>query len=247
MKSAMKNSLLMLSICLIVILGCDDTFVNPTAKSPVITYFDGKFVNWNKGNDHRILFLGAPDIWNSDKIYASSIIDSNGNFFMSNFDSPSEAWLQNPAYPTFINGLSFKEYTLVCSDSNAKVVYGELIIVKDTSNWRVAEVYRQNFSYNYYINEGLLKHGDFITNYIYADRDVNLTGKIKYTYSDSIFHREANMTYNYNLYFKKGWNQRITYIVSNKVEYNVNKTVITREIKFINYEPFLADWYYYYY
>lgn len=244
----MKATILIMSICLIVTLGCDvDTSFNPAAKSPTITYFGGQFVNWDKGNNHRILFLGAPDIWNSDKIYSASPIDSNGYFFMNNLDSPSDSWLVNPVYPRFIDGLKFKEYTLTCSDSSTKMVYGELIIVKDTSNRRVAEVYRQNFNYNYYLNEGLLKPGDFLSKYIYVDKDVNLMGKIEYTYVDSIFHREVNMTYDYYLYFKKGWNQKIEYIVSNKVGYNLNNSVVTREIKYITYEPFEADWYYYYY
>ena len=55
-----------------------------------------------------------------------------------------------------------------------KLYYGVLIIVKDTSNKRIAEVYRQNVNYNFYLDEELLKSGDFMSEYIYADRDVDI-------------------------------------------------------------------------
>ena len=243
----MKQTFYILIIFLIGFLGCKDESVSPSEISSLVTSFEGKFVNWTKGDNHRILFLGANDVWNSDKIYGSSQIDSNGYFGVRNFDIPSASFLVNTAYPVYMDGTQFQENSLICSDSTAKVVYGVLIIVKDTSNNRVAEVYRQNFNYNFYLNEILLKSGDFMSEYIYADRDLNLNGKVKYVYDSPYFNRESRMTYNYNLSLKRGWNQRIMYIVSYNVSNEGGKEIVTAEINYINLEPTKADWYFLYY
>jgi hypothetical protein len=245
----MNRTYFILLILLIGIIGCkEDNSVNPIVEeSPLITTFGGQFVKWTKGGNHRILFLGANDIWNSDKIYASSSIDTNGNFSLKNLDLPSTYMFLNTAYPKFVDSLTFQENTFNCSDSTAKVVFGVLIIVKDTSNSRVAEVYRQNFSYNYYLNIDSLKTGDFMTEYIYVDKDVNLKGKLKYFYYDPNSKIESRMTLNYNLKYKKGWNKKVTYIVSQNVLRETNKTIITAEHNYTNSEPSQAKWYYLYY
>jgi hypothetical protein len=200
----MKIVIAILFFLLIGIISCDDNSVAPEDSSASVTSFQGKFVGWNKGDNHRILFLGANDVWNSDKIYASARIYSNGYFSMRNFDIPSSSFIVNQAYPYYVDGTEFQENSVICSDSTAKVVYGVLIIVKDTSNQRVAEVYRQNFNYNFYLDEDLLKSGDFMSEYIYADKDVNLKGKVKYIYDSPYFNKEWRMTFKYNLNFKKG-------------------------------------------
>ena len=243
----MKIAISILLFLLIGSTGCDDNSVDPSDSSTSLTSLHGKFVNWNKGANHRILFLGANDVWNSDKIYASARIYSTGYFFIKNFDNPSTSFIVNQAYPNYMDGTEFQENSVTCSDSTAKVVYGVLIIVKDTSNQRVAEVYRQNFNYNFYLDEELLKSGDFMSEYIYADRDVDLKGKVKYIYDSPYFNKEWRMTFQYDLNFKKGWNRRVTYIVAYNVSYDNGKTIVTAEINYINYEPSPGDWHYYYY
>jgi hypothetical protein len=245
--TSMKQIIFILIISFFGIIGCKDNSVNPYDESPLVNSLQGKFVNWTKGEGHRILFLGANDVWNSDKIYGYSKIDSNGYFSIRNFDIPSTSFLVNTAYPVYMDGTEFQENSLTCSDSSAKVVYGVLIIVKDTSNMRVAEVYRQNFDYNFWLNEELLKYGDFMSEYIYSDKDVSLKGKVKYIYNSPYFNRESRMTYNYNLNFKKGWNRRVTYIFSYNVTNENGKTVITAEINYINFEPSFGSWHYLYY
>ena len=243
----MKKVISFLIFLFIGIIGCDDNSVNPLDSSALVTSFRGQFVDWNKGANHRILFLGANDVWNSDKIYAAAQIDSNGDFSIKNFDIPSTSFLVNHAYPYYMEGTEFLENSLTCSDSTAKVVFGVLIIVRDTSNMRVAEVYRQNFDYNFYLNEEQLKYGDFMSEYIYVDKDVNLKGKVKYIYDSPYFNRETRMTYNYSLNYKKGWNRRVTYIVSYDVSNDNGKTIITAEVSYINFEPTFGSWHYLYY
>jgi len=243
----MKKIIYTLMILLLGVIACNDNSVNPIIEESIVTSFQGKFVNWTKGSNHRMLFLGANDVWNSDKIYSSSQIDSNGFFMMDNFAPPSSSFLRNKVYPVYIDGVTFQENTLICSDSTASVVHGVLIIVKDTSNSRVAEVYRQNFSYNFYIQKEHLKTGDFMTEYIYVDKNVTLNGRVEYVYYNPNFKIESKMTLNYDLIYKKGWNKRITYIASHNVANDGDKTTITAEYNYVNTEPTTANWHYLYY
>lgn len=240
------------SVLLIVlfILSCDENNpIDPYGQTSQIYSIHGKLNDWNLGNGKNVIFLGAGDIWNSDKIYSISQIDSYGNFNLNNLDTPSEAMFLNPIYPQFSNEVEFIRNSLICSDSSAKRVWGNFVITisGDTSYSNVGRIYRRNFNDWFYFSEDSVKSGDFIVEYVYADKEVRLSGIVEYDYVDYTYSKKWHVTYEYNMNYKKGWNKEITLVKSQEVsiENGFLKIVTTRSIT--NFEPLGGRWDYTYY
>ena len=70
--------------------------VDPFGFTSEVYSINGKLNGWNFGSDKNVIFIGAGDIWNSDKVYSTSKIDSNGNFRLKNLDNPTEVMFLNP-------------------------------------------------------------------------------------------------------------------------------------------------------
>ena len=155
----------------------------------------------------------------------------------------------NPVYPQFSDEAIFTRNTLTCSDSSAKRVWGYLVITlsDDTSLTNKGRIYRRNFNDWFYFSDDSVKSGDFIVEYIYADKDARLNGIIEYEYTDINFNKKGHFILEYNLNLKKGWNKEVTLVKSQEVssDSGFTKIVTTRNIS--NYEPNGARWDYSYY
>lgn len=242
--------LFLLIIIVVLINSCDENNpVDPFGFTSEVYSINGKLNGWNLGSNKNVIFLGAGDIWNSDKVYSNSKIDSNGNFVLNNLDSPTEAMFMNPVYPLFSDEAIFIRNTLTCSDSSAKRVWGYLVITlaNDTTLTNKGRIYRRNFNDSFYFSDDSVKSGDFIIEYIFADKDARLSGIIEYDYTHINLSKKYHFTLEYNLNLKRGWNKEITLVKYQKVssDSGFTKIVTTRSIS--NFEPIGGRWDYSYY
>jgi hypothetical protein len=224
------------------IIGCDKTVAPLTEQSSLVTSISGKITNWNAHLKSGIaLWDGSePD---ADNILSYSSIDSNGKFILDNLKKPSDSMFLNPVYPRFADNTVIQESTFHCNDSTAQVVYGRISMVEQVSNRFQGDVYRTNMLDDYYLYPDRLKSGDILTQYLYVDKEVNLEGRIKYSFYDTLSKREGHYTLNYHLAYKIGWNRLVRYVVSQTVLKDTTKTVLTAEYNYINQEPAEAGWY----
>lgn len=206
----------------------------------------GKLNGWDLGSNKKVVFL---NVWSIDKVYSSSRIDSQGNFFLTNLDSPTEVTFMNPVYPRFSEDANIFRNTLTCSDSTAKKVWGYLAIVlaDDTSLTNKGYISRRNFNDSFYINDDSLKHGDFYVEFVYADKDAGLNGTVEYEYTNIYSNSKNHVTLEYNLNLKKGWNKEVTLVKSQEVSSDSGFTKIITERSISNYEPYGGRWDYIYY
>lgn len=214
-----------------------------------VDFIYGKLNRWEYGSGKSVMLLGAYEIWNSDKIYSISPIDSNGNFFLGNLDVPGQKMFMNPAYPRFSEESIRVRNTFKCSDSTARQVWGHLVITNnsDTSHYPKGRINRRNFNDWYYYSADSIKAGDFYAEYIYVNKDVNLSGLIENNYYDKYFNTKGNYTYEYNLNLKKGWNKQVVMIKNNEVNRDSSFLYIKRHYYYSNIEPKGAIWDYHYY
>lgn len=206
----------------------------------------GKLNGWDLGSNKNVVFLNA---WNSDDVYAASGIDSYGNFILNNLDSPAESMFLNPVYPRISSEANIIRNTLTCTDSTAKKVWGDLIIVlaDDTSLTYKGIISRRNFNDPFYFSDESLKHGDFFVEFLYADKDAGLNGIVEYEYSDIYLNIKSHVTREYNLNLKKGWNKQVTLVKFQEVSGDSGFTKINTVRSISNYEPSGGRWYYSYY
>jgi len=242
--------LLLLIIIVVLINSCSETNpVDPYGITSEVNTINGKLNGWNLGKNKNVIFLGAGEIWNSDKVYSTSKIDSNGNFRLNNLSAPTEVMFMNPVYPRFSDEVSFIRNTLTCSDSSAKKVWGYLVITfaGDTSLTNKGRIYRRNFNDWFYFSDDSVKAGNFIVEYIYTDKDARLSGTIEYNYNHNYTDRKYHYTYEYNLNLKKGWNKEVTLVKYQEVSSDSGYTKIVTTRSVTNYEPIGGRWDYSYY
>lgn len=240
----------LLIIIVVLINTCDENNpVDPYGFTSEVYSIHGKLNEWNLGSNKNVILLGAGEIWNSDKVYSTSEIDSYGNFSLNNLDSPTEAMFLNPVYPRFSDEVIFIRNTLTCSDSSAKKVWGYLVITleDDTSLTNKGRIYRRNFNDWFYFSDDSVKAGDFIVEFIYADKDARLSGTIEYDYTQTYTNRKYHYTFEYNLNLKKGWNKEVTLVKSQVVSSDSGYTKIVTTRSVTNYEPRGGRWDYSYY
>jgi hypothetical protein len=245
----MKIIKLFLIIFIVVFINSCDNFnpVEPIGMTSEVYSISGKLNGWNLGSNKQVIFIGANEIFNSDKVYSTSKIDSNGNFSLTNLDSPTKVMFMNPVCPQYFGDLKVIRNKITCSDSSANKVYGYLVITlaDDTSYTGKGDIYRKNFSNWCYYSDDSVKTGDFSAKFIYADKDARLSGIIEFddTYGNYKYHS----TIEYNLNLKKGWNKEVTLIKSQKVSRDSGYTKIVSTRRITNYELLGGRWDYNYY
>lgn len=236
-------------ISILFLLSCIDNPIDPYDRANEVYSIGGKIERWYLGNDKNVIFIGAGEIWNSDKIYSSSSIDSNGNFMLKNLDNPTKIMFMNPTYPLFPDSTIITHNTLSCSDSSAKQVWGHLVITlaSDSTLDPKGHIYRRNFNDWFYFSDDSVKSGDFYVEYIYSDKNVILKGNIEYIYNNIYYDKIEHFTLMYDLILKEGWNKKVTLIKSQEVthESSLTKIIGTRSIS--NHEPEGAIWDFNYY
>lgn len=188
--------------------------VDPYGITSEVSSISGKLTGWDQGSNKNVIFLGANEIWNSDKVYSTSQIDVDGNFRLNNLDTPNETMFMNPVYPRFSDDAIIIRNSLTCSDSSAKQVWGYLVITlaNDTSLSNIGRIYRRNFNDWFYFSADSVKSGDFIVDFIYSDQDVRLSGTIEYEYTHVYYNIKGHYTLDYNVNLKKGWNKEVTLV-----------------------------------
>ena len=242
--------LFFLIIMVVLVNSCtENNPVDPYGITSEVYSISGNLNGWNLGSNKNVIFLGDGDIRNSDKVYSTSKIDSNGNFSLNNLDSPAEVMFMNPVYPRFSDDAIFIHNTLTCSDSSAKQVWGYLVITlaNDTSLSNRGRIYRRNFNDWFYFSDDSVKPGDFIVDFIYADKDARLYGTIEYEYTDDNFNKKGHFTLDYNVNLKKGWNKEVTLVKFQEVSSDSGYTKIITTRSVTNYEPMGGRWDYSYY
>lgn len=231
-------------------LSCEENNpVDPYGQTSQVYVISGNLNGWNLGSNKNVIFLGAHEIWNSDKIYSVSEIDSDGNFYLKNLGSPSDVMFLNPVCPQFSEEIYLIRNTLTCSDSSARKVWGYLVITlaDDTSFTNKGDINRRNFNDWFYFSDDSVKSGDFIVEYIFADKNARLYGTIEYEYTNVYSNKKYHFTLEYNMNYQKGWNKEITQVKYQQVctDSGFTNVVSTRSIS--NYEPIGARWDYSYY
>lgn len=226
-------------------LSCNDTNpLVPYSKNGVIS-IAGKLNNWTYGGNYKILMINNPGYWNNgDSIYSSSVILEDGSFALNNIKDATSKNMLNPPYPRFVDEAKVSNASFYCSDSSALVTFASLIIIdsKDSTKQLKSFVYRRNFNNAYYYFDDSVKIGDFNTEFIYINNDVEMKGVIEVDYLDETWQKHRLYTYFYNISYIKGWNRIVTYIESNEVSTENNYVKIERKHLITNNEYMGGRW-----
>ena len=224
---------------IITLAGCNNP-TSPNSEGPKsITFLSGQIEGWNYGT-HRYIALEYLDSTNLLLTCSSSKIDFSGHFSLVNLKAPSPLSESLPVYP--LEGGAYTELledTFACSDSSANIIWGELLVWNDTSSSWVGGVGRVN--YNISQPE---KNGDFVVQYCFVTKDVNLNGTIRSRVKVSNDSSQVETITHYDLSLTKGWNQEVSRILSQNVFTDSNKTVYSTEYSLTNNEPDLGKWIY---
>jgi hypothetical protein len=218
--------------------------------SASVSEITGRLNNWNHGSNKTTVLIGTEVLWNSDKIYSSSSIDSLGNFSLKNLDAPSSIMFIATVYPKFAEATVFKENTLRCSDSSAIQVKGHLVIPDDSLFSTLGFLFNKNFEYSFHSNRDSVKAGDYFVEYIYVNKDVSLNGVVDYELAadpPAVPRIKSFYKINYDLSFQKGWNKKVTFVKSQIISEINNAPVLNAEYNISNYEPSQSNWYYTYF
>lgn len=246
----MKKVFYVLVILIYGLSGCkDNKLTNPVIEgSGSISSIEGKFVGWRFGGNYHLELLCTDDrgIWHrSAQLCASSKIDTNGSFILTNFIPAADSLLSSYSGTAGDGyGIKILENTKTNSDTTAKSTIGFINVVEDSTKSALARAQRLN-----YVNDPAYRFrsinnpGEFITILVYVNKDVAIKGKFKYEQSDE--HTLSTTTLNYNLNYKMGWNKAVTQLVSRTIENDGTKTIIKEELSYSNVEPGPAEWYYF--
>jgi len=235
-------NLFQLLIIVAFINSCDENNpINPFGSTSQIYSISGKIEGWHLGSDKEVILLGNES---ATEVFAKSKIDSEGNFNLLKLSAPTEI-LYNTVNPQFSNE-GIINNTINCSDSSAKKILGYLCIVMagDTTNNIIGRIYEGKFSDTTIINENSFNTGDFNINYVYADKDVNVSGEIETHYTDTYQNKEYHYYVDYNLCYKKGWNKEVRIMKSKEILSDSLHLKINSEVSYSNSEPNGSYWIY---
>jgi hypothetical protein len=215
---------------------------NPIASggsSAPIAVVNGQIDGWSYGSGRHIVLTYLNTLFIPVPVSIAGI-DSRGYFELTGLGVPSSSPLSQAVYPSENISVKHVENTFSCTDSSAKLIYGQFMVTNDTSKWQwLGSVERSNFR----TGERAEGSGDYIVNFIYSTRDVKLSGNIRSrSYDNDSTGNEY--IYHYNLTLNRGWNQQVRIYVAHKIYKELNRTIESKEFTYTNDEPFIGLWSY---
>jgi hypothetical protein len=218
-EKLMKKILCLFLLVSLFFCGCKKNDSNPVITDPpkslVVQNITGQLSKWIYGKSYTADFNG----------FASSQIDENGSFNITNLTSPSEDKLSNIV--SYFDSAATKPSI---SDQSAKYCIVPYLSITKVKNPGKVYGIIQN------VNASSSKD-NYSVNYIYFDRAVTLNGTATFSFAHDSWTLTKKEIYN-QVSFEKGWNK---FVVKNGAYDNKTNT-ITCEI--LREEPSAGIWAY---
>ena len=208
-----------------------------------IESISGHISNWTHG-DQRFISLCFPDSQMMTRISSTSAIDLNGNFTLSNLSAASpHAWGTAP-YPTEQLYFNFIENTLTCSDSSVILVPGQMQVSASAPSNLFLEDWLGYVWKATYDTTRAMQPGDYEVSYVYATKDLVLTGTVKTSIRIPTDTTEIRHIMHYDLNFVQGWNQQIRTLLTQRSIQDSSRIVHEAEYSLVGFDPGSAKWIY---
>ena len=227
-----------------IVTGCTHTTGPNSDSNQYSAHIDsiaGQIDNWGH-TDLWYISLTYRDSLMNIGISSTSSIDPNGQFSLNSLNPPPPHSPGTVPYPTENDLVEFLENNLTCSDSSAILVPGQLLVCPHRPNDVIPNDWLGNVWKATYTSLSPRQPGDHDVAYLYATKDVDLSGTLKVATRNG--DREFRQIFHYGLHYALGWNQCVHSFIAARTYVDSNMTIDEAEYSLSSIELSPGKWIY---